>query len=511
MKQTFVRLRQVAFVLLFSTSLLAQTKAIKPISPNASPEAVALLNYFYSISGKYTLTGQHNYPATQNKNTEFVKNYIGKTPVIYSVDFGFSKDGDKDCYLARPEIVKEAIRQHQLGSIITICWHAAPPTANEPVTFQPVAGANPDLVQSVQGKLTNEQLKDILTPGTALYKHWCVQVDTIARYLKMLQVAHVPVIWRPYHEMNGDWFWWGARIGKYSTMGLYKQIYDRLTRVHKLNNLIWVWSVDRPRNEMGQFKNYFPGTKYVDILGLDVYGNDFNQSYYDQLKALSGGKLLTLAEVGNPPSAEAMEHQPDWVYYVVWAGMVRNTPLKQYQSLSQNKQVVYMDDKSYVESSAAYRQRCNLAPLKLEAPKPANFTGTYIFNEDKSTLNNNGAADLPYRISILQQGNSLKIQKMNLVEFGDNSIETLKLALDGSEIATKVENVPVNIIAKIIDSSTFGITAKTRLTNNGKTTELLSIEKWYLTDNGKSLVIEQNSNTPWGEKKLKMIFDKAMQ
>jgi mannan endo-1,4-beta-mannosidase len=484
---------------------------MKPVSPNASPEAVALLNYIYSISGKYLLTGQHNYPNTKDKNTLFVRDYVGKTPVIFSTDWGFAKDGDKDSHLARPEIVREVIRQHKSGSIITICWHAVPPTANEPVTFQPLPNADPNApLATVQGKLTEQQFQDILTPGTKLYKHWCEQVDTIAKYLKMLQVAHVPVIWRPYHEMNGSWFWWGGRIGKYSTMALYKQIYDRLIRVHKLNNLIWLWSVDRPNNENMQFTNYFPGSKFVDILGLDVYGNDFKQDYYDKIKALSGGKPVTLAEVGNPPSAEIMENQPDWVYYVVWSGMVRNTSLKHYLSLAENKHVLYKDDKNYVESTLNYRKGCNLPVLVWKAPKPADYTGTYIFNEELSNTGESGSSELPYEITILQQGNSIEIQKTFLVEYNDNLVEKQKLLIDGPEVTTQYHNSPMILTAKhIIGTDSIEINSKAGFIRNGKTIEMLEIQKWFLTDKGRTLVIEQYSNTHRNGNKIKMIFDKT--
>jgi len=104
--------------------------------------------------------------------------------VIFSTDWGFAKEDDKDSYLARPEIVREAIRQYKLGSIITICWHAVPPTAQEPVTFQPARGADPQKLASVQGQLTDQQFRDILTKGTPLYKSWCDQVDSVAVYLK---------------------------------------------------------------------------------------------------------------------------------------------------------------------------------------------------------------------------------------------------------------------------------------------------------------------------------------
>ena len=93
------------------SALLAQST----VNPNATPEAKALLDLYYRISGKYTLTGQHNYPSTRDLNSRFAFNYIGQTPVIWSSDMGFAKDGDKDSYLARPEIVKEAIRQHNKG------------------------------------------------------------------------------------------------------------------------------------------------------------------------------------------------------------------------------------------------------------------------------------------------------------------------------------------------------------------------------------------------------------
>ena len=81
------------------------------------------------------MTGQHNYPATKDRNSKFSAKYIGQTPAIWSTDMGFAKEGDTDSYLARPDIFKEAIRQHKKGSLVTICWHAVPPTANEPYHF----------------------------------------------------------------------------------------------------------------------------------------------------------------------------------------------------------------------------------------------------------------------------------------------------------------------------------------------------------------------------------------
>jgi hypothetical protein len=112
------------------------TQGPKPVTPNASPEATALLAYIQSLSGRHILSGQHNYPATGDRNSRFAADYIGQTPVIWSQDFGFAAEGDKDSYLARPAIIQEAIRQHRQGAIVTLCWHAVPPRGQSP-SFQP--------------------------------------------------------------------------------------------------------------------------------------------------------------------------------------------------------------------------------------------------------------------------------------------------------------------------------------------------------------------------------------
>jgi mannan endo-1,4-beta-mannosidase len=302
--------------------LLETNHPVSPVTPNASPEAVALLNFIHSISGRHTLTGQHNFPNTKDASTQRATTLYGKVPAIFGQDFGFAAPGDKDAAAARPEIVAECKRQYELGSIITLCWHAVPPTADEPVTFRPPrggAGTNP--LASVQGRLTDQQWNEVITPGTDLHRRWCAQVDVIAGYLKQLQAARIPVLWRPYHEMNGEWFWWGGRRGDRGTTVLYRQLFDRLVNYHRLNNLIWIWSVDRPATPDRQFADYFPGTSYFDIAALDVYRSDFQPSYYRALLRLAAGKPIALAEVGPAPTIAVLEQQPKWAWWMTWAGM----------------------------------------------------------------------------------------------------------------------------------------------------------------------------------------------
>lgn len=488
--------------------LLGEGRAIQPANPEASPEAKALLAFFYEISGKYILSGQHNYPNTRSTNSRFFARYIGKRPVIWSSDMGFAKGGDKDSYLARPDIVQEAIRQHRQGAIITLCWHAVPPTADEPVTFQPLPGANPDSLLSVQGRLTDRQFQEILTPGTRLYSRWCAQVDTVAFYLKKLRDAHVPVLWRPYHEMNGNWFWWGGRPNEPATRRLYQQLFDRYVYYHKLNNLIWVWSVDRFHNPSMHFSHYYPGNEYVDILALDVYGNDFNQAYYDSLLALSKGKPLVLGEVGNPPNIEIFQKQPLWSYYVIWAGMVRNVPKHGHEKLIQSRRVLFLNDPVYWKLSAQYRTSCTLPVLPLFAI-PVDFTGNWMLCEQESQFDRFGPANIPSRLYINQEWDELIVQKHFIQEWKEDEITEGHFFIDGREVELAFMEMPQKWIAKWSEKDkALRIESTAQLKRGDEIRTMKTEELWRLKNKGKILSIEYSGMTLWGERKLKLIYEK---
>lgn len=484
--------------------------AIEPANLKTTPEARALLDLFYRISGKYTLTGQHNYPATKDRNSRFAAKYIGQTPAIWSTDMGFAKDGDTDSYLARPDIVKEAIKQHKKGSIITICWHAVPPTADEPVTFQPRGPVTQDSLASVQGQLLDKQFKEVLTPGTKLYNRWAAQVDSIAVYLKKLQEANVPVLWRPYHEMNGDWFWWGGRVGENSTIDLYKQLYNRLVNHHKLNNLVWVWSVDRPSTPIRKFSNFYPGNEYLDILSLDVYGSDFNQAYYDSLMALSKGKPIVLGEVGNPPKLDIFNNQPNWAYWVIWAGMVRNLSKKQHQELVSNPRILSQEDPAYWEVMAPFRKACGLPLLPLKDKFPVNFSGQWVFNEEKSDVGNSGTGNVPNKMEIDQDDDLLLVKKFMVVEWGDDRITNEEILLNGTEIKSVFFNSPrISKANWDADSKSIKISSTVKFDRGGRSIEMKSSEEWSLQEGGNILKIVQiSTGFGGGENTVSLVFEK---
>jgi hypothetical protein len=335
-------------------------------------------------------------------------------------------------------------------------------------------------------------------------------VDSIAVYLKKLQDAHVPVLWRPYHEMNGNWFWWGGRQGEYSTARLYRQLFDRLVHYHKLNNLIWVWSVDRPSLPERAFSKYYPGNDYLDMLSLDVYGSDFSQAYYDSLLALSRGKPIALAEVGNPPAPDIIKLQPKWTYYMIWAGMVRNTLRKEYATLYSDSHVLTREDSAYRIVMAPYRAAAGL-PLLTAAGRASDLSGEWVFNEEKSTLNGAGTGNLPGRLNILQQNNELDIKRTLVSEFADSRTTEEKLVLDGKERSFNPEfgNAPRLVKAwRSEKGDSAFIDTRIRFTNGGHTREWTIREIWTLSDNGRILSVSQSSDLFGGKRSVVAMYER---
>ncbi len=325
-----------------------------PVNPDATPEARELLKRIDAISGHYTLTGQHNFPNSQSRWSDRIYDLTGKLPAVFGSDFGFSSGDDKDSILGRPGMIEEAKRQYRNGAVVALCWHEVRPTDDEPVSFR----------DSVQGKLSDFEWNELLTPGTDIYNRWVQQVDVVAGYLKQLQDAGVPVLFRPYHEMNGNWFWWGGRPGEKGSAALYRQLFDRFVHVHHLNNLIWVWNSDRPSGNAGGIADFYPGAKYADVVTIDIYG-EYLQTYYDTMLSIAGDKPIALGEVGTMPTLEVLAKQPRWAYFMMWSGMESANSPEQLQAVFHAPNLLNRGDAPFVPLADPHA-----APGNPSAPEP---------------------------------------------------------------------------------------------------------------------------------------------
>jgi mannan endo-1,4-beta-mannosidase len=148
--------------------------------------------------------------------------------------------------------------------------------------------------------------EELFTPGTEPYKRWRATLSGIADGLQELRDAGVVVLWRPLHEVNGDFFWWSfgqndERVRAEHYNRLWRDMFEYFSETRELNNLLWVFAPNVQVNEIVKpVLHYYPGDDVVDIVGLDFYDNsldglNINNSYSD---LVSTGKPIGLTEIG---------------------------------------------------------------------------------------------------------------------------------------------------------------------------------------------------------------------
>lgn len=153
------------------------------------------------------------------------------------------------------------------------------------------AGLNPNTDYTYVPGETEFDLKNATVDGTWEKAFVDYDLANLANYLKLLQDADIPVLWRPLHEAAGGWFWWGTDAEAFKA--LWRYMFNYL-KSEGINNLIWVWT-----SQTGD-DDWYPGDAYVDIVGRDLYGDDAAScaSNYNTLTGKYSNKIVTLSECG---------------------------------------------------------------------------------------------------------------------------------------------------------------------------------------------------------------------
>lgn len=284
-------------------------KITKPCNPNALPCVHRMMAYLGELSGRGILTGQH----TKTRGMEelrHIENITGKQPALlgfellaYSPNINYW-DTDDEC-LEEVEgnygTLQNAWEWAAQKGIVTLTWH----------WFSPLGGRS----KAFYARNTDFDASKALVEGTPENRALLSDMDVMAGLLRPFCQAGVPILWRPFHEGNGDWFWWGAK-GAETVKGLWRLMFERFTQKHQLNNLIWVWN--SPVTEC------YPGDDVVDIISCDMYPPAHQHTA--QLDKLAQVKSITrqpkialIGEIGTLPSAEALaQEKAEWVSYMTW-------------------------------------------------------------------------------------------------------------------------------------------------------------------------------------------------
>jgi mannan endo-1,4-beta-mannosidase len=263
-----------------------------PSDPSASSDARRLYRYLWSIYGRRTLTGQQERPAGLRDEIAYLQQTTGKLPALLGLDYILPSEWDG--------VYDRAVAWHRAGGIVTLCWHW---------------GA-PDIGIGYENSKKDFDIARALVSGTPQNVAMMAQMAAVGDQLARLRDARVPVLWRPFHEFSGDWFWWGKQ-GPAAFKALWILMFDEYARRRKLDNLLWVlgWA--------GQNIDpaYYPGRQFVDIAGADIYVDDHGNlaPLFGKVKAIVGDSVpICLHENGPVPNPAALGPEADWLWFMTW-------------------------------------------------------------------------------------------------------------------------------------------------------------------------------------------------
>lgn len=281
------------------------------VNKNSTANTKKLYSFLKESYGKYVITGQQCDGGINGNEFKAIKNLTGDYPALLGLDL-MDYTPSRTAFGASSSTVEKAIEFANKGGIVTLCWHWNAPTEYLYSTANNSDGwwggfytksSNFDIAKVMNGQDAN---------GKKLIDR---DIKEIAKQLKRLEKAGVPVIWRPLHEASGGWFWWGAQ-GPDAYKKLWKYLYNELTNTYGCNNLIWVYN--------GQSADWYPGDEYVDIVGEDIYpGNHVYDPQVSRFKqAINYGsktKITALTENGCIFDIDsAVSINALWCWFMTW-------------------------------------------------------------------------------------------------------------------------------------------------------------------------------------------------
>ncbi|SEN79981.1 mannan endo-1,4-beta-mannosidase [Actinacidiphila rubida] len=283
-----------------------------PASATGASTPAAVLGYLHTISGNHTISGVHNKEPLSNPSqyTAQAHAITGRWPGLWGGELGFRADDIAN----RQTMVDQAKTEWANGSLVNLTWHMCRPDV-----------ASCEFDGGVNGStLSDAEWQQLITDGTTLNADYKAKLDTAVPYFQQLKDAGVPVLFRPLHEMNEGWAWWGGRPGPNGSARLFQITHDYLES-KGLTNIIWVWNVKDTDANGGSAgaSAFYPGDGYVDVASLDPWDHGFPTSdWYQALLNVAHGKPVSLAEVGTVPTPSQLAAQPQWTWFMIWADYI---------------------------------------------------------------------------------------------------------------------------------------------------------------------------------------------
>ena len=247
-------------------------------------------------------------PAGDDLTRSDVKDACGRYPALLGLDMGGIELGDthnldgNDFALMR----RAAITHYARGGVVSLSWHLR----------NPFTGGD-------AWDISSDKAVASVLPGGEKHELFTQWLDRLADWILSLKAAdgsQIPVLFRPWHEHSGSWFWWGRDLctaEEYNA--LWRMTWEHLTVKRGIEGLVWAISPNYMDRDFEQWETRYPGDDYVDVVGLDCYASPDRARYLRQMHAGLGslqrfceahGKILAVTETG-------LETLPDPVW---WTG-----------------------------------------------------------------------------------------------------------------------------------------------------------------------------------------------
>jgi mannan endo-1,4-beta-mannosidase len=284
-----------------------------PVDRLATHETKMLYANLKKISERHILFGhqhatEYGHGWSGDADRSDVKSVTGSHPSVIGVDLSrFSSPSVEIREKTKQELKKTIEDTYNRGGIITIAWHFSNPISRDGFYWRDSTSL-PAVKYIIPGGEANEKYKSILN-----------EIGAWAHTIKGKDKKLVPVIFRPYHEFDGGWFWWGKpHCTRVEFISLWQFTVSYLRDSLAVHNFIYAFSPDNKFKTEAEFLERYPGNDWVDMVGMDNYG-DMGRNGYDldsaalKLKivsdfALHSGKLAAFTETG----LESIPHTKWW-------------------------------------------------------------------------------------------------------------------------------------------------------------------------------------------------------
>ncbi|WP_207431525.1 glycoside hydrolase family 26 protein [Sabulibacter ruber] len=275
----------------------------KPIDRKATAETKALYQNLGNLAKKHTLFGhqhatEYGHGWSGDKDRSDVKSVTGSHPAVIGVDFsGFSGRSPEAIKSAKEALRQNVVDTYNRGGVTTAAWHFSNPISKGGFYWVDSLSL-PAVKYIIPGGQAHEQYKEILR-GIGEWAHSVKGADG----------KLAPVIFRPFHEFDGEWFWWGKpHASREDFISLWRFTVSYLRDSLNVHNFIYAFSPDNRFHSEAQFLERYPGDEWVDMVGMDNYG-DMGRDRYAvdtaayKLKILAdyakkAGKLAAFTETG---------------------------------------------------------------------------------------------------------------------------------------------------------------------------------------------------------------------